>query len=61
MMLQPDAAHLVGQGEQELVVVEVAGAEQAVGLLDHVLEQLQLVVRGGQTLGLVGQDIQVDP
>ncbi|VXA90819.1 hypothetical protein BREVUG8_10153 [Brevundimonas sp. G8] len=60
MMLQADAAHLIGQGEQELVVVEVAGAEQAVGLLDHVFEQLELVVRGGQALGLVGQDVQVD-
>ena len=61
MMFQTDAAHLVGQGEEELIVVEVTGAEQAVGLLDHVLVELQLLFGGGETLLLVGEEVQVDP
>uniref|UniRef100_A0A0N4ZJK1 PE-PGRS family protein n=1 Tax=Parastrongyloides trichosuri TaxID=131310 RepID=A0A0N4ZJK1_PARTI len=60
MMLQPDAAHLRRGGDQEIVAVIGACAEQAVGLGDQVLEPAQLLGRGGQILGRIGDDVQVD-
>ncbi|MNE12352.1 hypothetical protein D3C80_1051470 [compost metagenome] len=60
VMLQADAAHLRGRGDQEVVAVIGAGAEQAVGLGDQVLEPGDLFRRRGDVLGLVGDDVQVD-
>ena len=59
-MLQPDAAELVGHGHQEGVVVVVTGAEQAVGLGHQMAQDADLLVRGGDIGGAVGEDIDVD-
>src|SRR5690606_11827103 len=60
VMLQPDAAQLGRRRQQEVVAVIGAGAEQTVGLRDQVFEPAQLLGRGGEVLGRIGDDVQVD-
>ncbi|MNX97060.1 hypothetical protein D3C86_1294090 [compost metagenome] len=60
VMLQADAAHLRRGGDQEVVAVIGAGAEQAVGLGDQVLEPGDLLRRRGEVLGRIGDDVQVN-
>ena len=57
-MLQPDAAQPVGDRQQEVVVVVVARAVQAVGLIDQFAVQCDVRVGGGQHVGVVGDDVQ---
>ncbi|MNE15887.1 hypothetical protein D3C80_1088110 [compost metagenome] len=59
-MLQADTAQLVRYGHEEVVVVIVAGAEQAVGLGHQVAVQLDMLVGGFQHLGRVGDDVEAD-
>ncbi len=61
VMLQPDAAQPVGHGEQEIVVVVVARAVQAVGLIDQIAQDFDLGFgRGNVAVGAVGDDVQAD-
>ncbi len=57
VMLQPDAAQLVRHGDQEVVVVEVTRAIEAVHLRHQIPQNLNLLVRGVQAVGLVGDDV----
>ncbi|MNV58444.1 hypothetical protein D3C71_1508220 [compost metagenome] len=59
LVLQADAAELVGQRQQELVAVEVACAVELVHLLHQRAVRLDLLWLGGQRFGLIGEDIQV--
>src|SRR3546814_14724306 len=58
MMLQPDAAHLVGDGEQEVIMVEMIGAEQRARLIDQLLVLRDLVRLGVQLVRIVGDDVE---
>ena len=57
-MLQPDAAHAVGQRDEEFVAIEMAAAEGEQRLLAQRLQRRQAFGRQRQQLGLVGDDIR---
>ena len=57
-MLQPDAAQLVGQGEQKLVLVVMLRPEQLQRLVDEPLVRVDLRGRGGEVGGLVGDHVE---
>ena len=59
-MLEADPAELVGQGEQELIFVEMDGAEQSHLLLGEPAVDGDLLGRRGEVAGLVGEDVEVD-
>ncbi len=59
VMLHADPAHFVRHRHQEVIVVIVAGAEQLVSFLDHVLVDLQHVIRNLQIVRIVGDDVHV--
>ena len=60
MMLQTDAAEVVRQRQQEIVVIVVLCAEQRLGLGHQVAVRGELLVRDLQAFLRVGHDIQVD-
>ena len=59
-MLHPDAAQPVGDGQQEVVAVEVAHAEQPVGLADQVPVFVQDPGVDLQFIGGVGHHVEAD-
>ena len=59
-MLQPDAAHPIGHGDEEVIVVVLARAEQAVGLDDQGAQDADLFVRRGDVFPGVGDDVEED-
>ena len=59
-MLQADAAHGVGDRQQEFVLVVVLGAEHAGRLLDELLVRVDLLGGGVELFGGVGEDVEVD-
>ncbi len=61
MMLQPDPAKLVGDRQQEMVIVIMLCAEQLDRLFDQRLVRLNLFGLGGELGGAVGNDIQRHP
>ena len=60
MVLQPDPAHPVGQGQQEFIAIEVVGAEGQPRLGYQVAVQVDLFGLGSKLLGLVRHDIERD-
>ncbi len=60
VVLQADAAQLIAQGQQEIVVVVVMGAIELVGLLDQRLVPGDLLGLGLQRLGRVGKHVELD-
>ena len=60
MMLQPDPAELVGDRQQEFVMIVMLRAERLHRLVDEPLVRVDLLGRGGELVGAVGEDVQVD-
>ena len=60
MMFEPDPAELVGDREQEFIMVVMLRAERAGGLLDEALVRVDLFGLGGELVGAVGEDVEVD-
>ncbi|MNM87620.1 hypothetical protein D3C81_998080 [compost metagenome] len=58
LVLQTDAAKLVGHGEQEVVVVVVLGAKQFACLCDQRAMLIEVLGLGFQILGAVGEYVQ---
>ena len=59
-MLEAFAAEFVAQGEEEIVMVVMVGAEEAVGLLDDGAVVGELGWGDGELGGLVGDDVEMD-
>ena len=57
-MLQPDAAHTVGKREQKVVTIEMARAEQAIGLAHQIAVSADLLGASFELIGPVGEDIE---
>src|SRR5690606_31854967 len=55
---KPDAAQLVGDGDQGVAVVEMPRPEQPVGLVDEVAVQFNVRVGDRQHLRRVGDDVE---
>ena len=60
LMLEPDPAELVGQGDEEIVVIEVEGAVHGVGFFDQLLERCEMLGREFELLRLVGDGVELD-
>ena len=58
MVLQPLAAEIVGDGQQEVVMVVMLRAEQLHRLIDQPLVRRDLLGLGGEFLLIVGDDVQ---
>ena len=56
-MLQPNAAHLVAQGQEEVIMVVMMGAKQLIGLLDQIAVHADLIGAGLQQGGAIGNHV----
>jgi hypothetical protein len=59
-VLEPDAAELVGQRDEELILVVMLGAEQLQRLVDQLLVRANRLRRRDEVGRAVGDDVQVD-
>jgi hypothetical protein len=59
-MLEPDPAELVAEREQEFIMVEMLGAVEPQFLLDQAAVDGDLLGRGGEVAGIVGEDVERD-
>src|SRR5580700_9795436 len=59
-MLQADAAHVIGEREQNVVMIVVMRAVKFVGLLYQGAVRFQLLGLHLQQIGAVGDDVQVN-
>ena len=59
-MLQADAAHVIGEGEQEVVMIVVMRAVKFVGLLHQRAVRFQLLGFHLQQIRAVGHDVQMN-
>ena len=60
MVFQADPAHPLAQRQQEVVVIEVPGPIEAVGLPDELAVRLDLLGCSGQQLRPVSDDVQAN-
>ena len=60
MMLETDAAHLLGQREQKIIAIIGMAAEQGFGFLHQSDMRSDLFLRRLQELGVIGDDIEMD-
>ena len=59
-MLETDVAEVIAQGQQQIVVIEVARAKERIGLLHELAVRGDLLRLDVETRGRVGDDIEPD-